>query len=191
MDNKEIWKTHEEYLDLQVSSLGRIKRIYKNKKDTIKEDFYKDRDGYSKVSVKRKDGTWTAKPVHILVAQTFIPNAENKKCVNHINGVRHDNRVDNLEWVTHKENVYHSFQVGKRKICKEIPKKTKLTDFQISQIDFLRNYYTLNQLSKLFNIEYQSMKNIIIKKKKYERLDNQQPSLYKTIYVKEGSTTIS
>lgn len=192
MDNiKEIWGTPEKYIDIQVSSLGRIKRIYANKESVIKETFVKDKDGYSKVSVKDLNGKWTSKSVHSLVALTFIPNPENKTCVNHINGVRDDNRVENLEWVTPKENVLHSFQSGRRKICKEIPKVTLLTDFQISQIDFLRQYYSLNQLSKLFNISYQSMKNIVIKKKKYERLDNQQPSVYKSIYVDEGSTTIS
>lgn len=192
MDNiKEIWGTPEKYIDIQVSSLGRVKRIYANKESVIKETFVKDRDGYSRVSVKDLNGKWTSKSVHSLVALTFIPNPENKTCVNHINGVRDDNRVENLEWVTPKENVLHSFQSGRRKVCKDIPKVTLLTDFQISQIDFLRQYYSLNQLSKLFNISYQAMKNIVIKKKKYERLDNQQPSIYKSIYVDEGSTTIS
>ena len=95
---------------------------------------------------------------------------------------RTNNKVENLEWVTPKENVYHSYINGNRQFNKEVPKKTLLTDFQISQIDKLRELYTVNQLAKLFNIEYQSLKNIIHKKKQYERLDNQQPSNYNSIY---------
>ena len=124
---------------------------------------------------------------HIVIAETFIPNPENKTCVNHIDNNRTNNRVDNLEWVTPKENVYHSFVKGRRKVLKGVQRTTVLTDFQVSQIAKLRTLYTVNQLSKLFNIKYSTLKNIIRRVNK-RRLDNQQPSIYKDIY--EGSTTI-
>lgn len=117
-----------------------------------------------------------------MVAKAFISNVGNKTAVNHIDGNRTNNRVENLEWVTPRENVVHSFKYGARKVCKDIPKKVLLTDFQISQIDTLRALYTVNQIAKIFNIEYQSLKNIIHKKKQCERLDNQQPSNYNSIY---------
>lgn len=53
--------------------------------------------------------------VHRLVALTYIENLENKKCINHKNSNRSDNRVENLEWVTHKENTIHSIEHGGRK----------------------------------------------------------------------------
>lgn len=181
MEILELWKPLEEYKGIKVSSVGRIwKASNKSRKERILTDFPKDKDGYCRVSVQRLDGTWTSQPVHRLVAKAFIPNIENKQAVNHKDGDRTNNKVENLEWVTPRENVIHSFKYGKRKECKNVPKKTLLTDFQISQINVLRGLYTVNQIAKLFNIEYQSLKNIIHKKKQYERLDNQHPSIYHT-----------
>lgn len=188
MEVKELWKPLEEYKGIKISSKGRVwKPSNKSRKERILTDFPKDRDGYCRCSVQKKDGTWTSQPVHRLVAKAFIQNPLNKQSVNHKDSNRTNNNVENLEWVTPKENVHHSYQFGKRKICKQVPQKTLLTDFQITEIDNLRKLYTVKQLSKLFNIEYQSLKNIIHKKKKCERLDDQQPSIYK-IY--EGSETI-
>lgn len=189
MEVKELWKPLLEYKGIEVSSIGRIRKATnKSRKERILTEFPKDRDGYYRCSVQRLDGTWTSQPVHRLVAKAFIPRTKNRDIVNHIDGNRTNNRIENLEWVTPKENVIHSFKFGSRKICKQVPKKTILTDFQVNQIGKLRELYTVNQIAKLFNIEYQSLKNIIHKKKQCERLDDQQPSIYTSIY--EGSETI-
>lgn len=183
MDITELWIPLHEYVGIEISSVGRVRKASnKRNKGRILTEFAKDRDGYCRCSVQKLDGTWTSQPVHRLVAKAFLDNAENKPSVNHKDGNRANNKLENLEWVTPKENVLHSFKFGKRKICKEVPKKTILTDYQITQIDILRTQYTVNQIAKLFNIEYQSLKNIIHKKKQCERLDNQQPSNYNSIY---------
>lgn len=56
--------------------------------------------------------------IHRLIAEHFIPNPENKREVNHINGDKHDNRIENLEWVTSSENRQHAFDIGLKKAAK-------------------------------------------------------------------------
>lgn len=187
MEIKEEWKNLPKYVGIEVSTLGRVrKNSFKHHNEIISE-FCKDRDGYCRCTVYYPNGKYTSKCVHQLVAEAFIPNPEHKPCVNHKDNNRTNNRVDNLEWVTSKENVYHSYLYGNRKKLKNVQRTTVLTDFQVSQIEKLRTIYTVNQISKLFNIKYNTLKNII-HKEKHRRLDNQQPSIYDDIY--EGSTTI-
>lgn len=184
MEIKELWKKVPGYQHVEVSSLGKIKKLAYGKKtiSTIQSKFTKDKDGYCKCFVMREDGVQVQRYVHQLVALAFIQNPDKKPHVNHIDNNRQNNAVTNLEQVTPRENVLHSYKFGNRKKCKQVPRNTLLTDFQISQIDTLRTIYTVNQISKLFNIGYQSLKNIIHKKKQCERLDDQQPSNYNSIY---------
>lgn len=75
-----------------------------------------------------------SKTVHRLVAESFIPNPNNLPCVNHIDGDRSNNSVENLEWVSYSDNLHHAYDILKRSInstsikrrpCKSINKETK------------------------------------------------------------------
>lgn len=100
---KEVWKDIEGYEGLyQVSNLGRVKRVTTGR--ILKSG--KDKKGYLKV-VLCKNNIKSAKTIHRLVAQAFIPNNENKPEVNHIDENKTNNMVSNLEWMTAKENSNH------------------------------------------------------------------------------------
>lgn len=187
MEINEVWKSLPEYIGIEVSNLGRVRMNTRKHHGDVISKFCKDKDGYCRCTVQKLDGKKSSQPVHRLVAKAFVKNPENKPCVNHIDNNRTNNKSDNLEWMTPKENVRHSFIYGKRKKLKDVQRTTVLTDFQISQIAKLRTLYSVSQVSKLFNIKYSTLKNIIRRVNK-RRLDNQQPSIYEDIY--EGSTTI-
>lgn len=105
----EEWKPVEGYEWLyQVSSIGRVKSLKFNR--TWEEKLLKGRiwNWYLRVCLY-KDLLHKNITIHRLIALTFIKNPEKKSCVNHINWIKTDNRVENLEWVTNKENTKHAF----------------------------------------------------------------------------------
>ena len=111
MTDIEIWKTAvydgEVYDNYQVSNWGRIMSL--NYRNTGKAELMNpgtNTDGYFKVNL-RKNGKRKMCYVHRLVAQTFLPNPENKPEVNHIDEDKTNNKVDNLEWKWHKDNINH------------------------------------------------------------------------------------
>lgn len=107
-----IWKQIKDFPNYEVSSDGQVKSFAQTKPKILKSALTG--SGYSFVSLGRRNQHM----IHRLVAQAFIPNPDNLPQVNHINEDKTDNRVENLEWVTPKENANHGTGIA-RKIEKQ------------------------------------------------------------------------
>lgn len=112
----EIWKDVEGYEGIyKVSSLGNVKKLnYKNSGKEQNISLCNDADGYLLVNLRLNNKS-KSKRVHRLVAQAFIPNPDNKPQVNHIDGDKQNNKIENLEWVTPLENNKHAWDTGLKK----------------------------------------------------------------------------
>jgi len=93
-----------------VSSNGNVRSLIalKSKGIPVDRKIQTDKDGYSVVSVQFNKKNKVLK-IHRIVAEAFIPNPENEATVNHINEIKDDNRVANLEWCSFRDNSRHSF----------------------------------------------------------------------------------
>lgn len=118
---EEIWRDIVGFEDYyQISNYGRVKSLKKKtrnghcKNDKILKERI-DKKGYVHYALK-KDGKTYEKKAHRLVAEAFIENIYNKPQVNHIDGNKRNNYVENLEWVTNGENQAHSYKINPNRI---------------------------------------------------------------------------
>ena len=118
---KEIWILINNWDNYAVSNTGKVKNVRTGKE--IKQ--VENSSGYLTVGLCQNEKKANFR-VHRLVALTFIPNPKNKEDVNHIDGNKKNNHVDNLEWNTRKENDNHARKMG----LKHDNKPVKITDLE-------------------------------------------------------------
>lgn len=151
----------------EVSDMGRIKlkgRViirrgngsYYGRKITIKEKILKPRlenNGYYRLNLRKQDHR-QAFSVHRLVCEAFNgPAPEGKTQVDHINGIRTDNRADNLRWTSPMENIHHSINAGRINVVGSSNPAAKLTDKQVLEIcDLLDNsLFYQEEIAQMYN----------------------------------------
>lgn len=167
----EVWKNIEGYEGYQVSNKGRVKSlervVYSGKNNKVKRLFpeiimaqTKNPQGYNYVTFSGKKEL-----VHRLVAKAFIPNPENKPHIDHINTKKEDNCVENLRWVTPKENSnnqltkkhmsesYKGQTEAQRKAgCENLKKAQKVNYKKVKCITTNEIFDSFKDASKKYNV---------------------------------------
>lgn len=96
--------------------------------------------------------------VHRLVANAFLDNHLNKEQVNHINGIKNDNKLENLEWCTRSENQLHSIKTGLRSAKGEKNSQSKLNELQV--MDIFNRKQTYSIIANEYNISISTVSDI-------------------------------
>lgn len=163
----EVWKDVIDYDGIyigiyQVSNFCRLKRIMHRKNPTSKLiNSFAFEDGYICVTLI-KNGKTKFTGLHRLIASAFIPNPENKPEVNHKDGNKHNNSIDNLEWSTTAENVQHAFDTGLNNGRKGVKHhNTKLTEKEVLEIRAIGDTMTQKEIGKLYGVNHQAIYKIL------------------------------
>ena len=159
---QEIWKSIKDFENYEISNFGNIRRLHK-----IGYRYRKlvEQHGYYHITLPYNNGiNFKSFQVHRLVAMHFIQNAENKLCVNHIDGNKKNNFSDNLEWCTHSENERHSYNVlGKKSPATKL-KKEDVLDIKNNAKKSTHNYRNKGNIKEYaikYNVQIATIHNIL------------------------------
>ena len=169
----EVWKPIEEFKGLyEISNFGNVRSVdryieYSNGYSR----FYKGKLKKTKLATNKyvlvglnKDKKEYTRLVHRFVAKAFIDNPYNKHCVNHIDGNKLNNHVDNLEWCTHSENNTHAVQTGLKPIGSK-SYNSKLTEKDVIAIRRLARVREQKEIAEAYGVSRSCICTIVSRQK--------------------------
>jgi hypothetical protein len=166
MNDFEIWKPARGFEGLyEVSNQGRVKSLIANRngrriitKSNKILKFGHDGCGYLRVRLTGKDGLLHQWLVHRLVLYSFSEKADLSKHVNHINGIKSDNRLENLEWCNQSENMKHAYRIGLEKPCDNGLKK-HITAIKNGE---RKEFVSIREMCRCLNLDRRSVQRVIL-----------------------------
>ena len=142
----------------QVSSYGRIRSRFK----ILKKQKHK--QGYELVGLS-KNGTTKRYLVHRLVAEAFIKNVDNKPEVNHKDGNKNNNAVENLEWCTRLENIRHAWDTGLTREPTNLNDKKRIRQINLDTMEVVAEYESLHDAYRKTGIQYKNISKVLVGKR--------------------------
>lgn len=187
-EDTELWKRHPKYSNYIISNQGRVKHLtYVNTNNkTIKERLLcgsLHNDGYIFVSICLGNSQYKQIPKHRLVAETWIENPNNKSEINHKDGNKQNNSIDNLEWCTSSENQQHAVD----NMLQPITVSTYKGKLSKEQRDEIINRYNIEniskrQLAKEYEVSHTTINDLLNNKYNYgDNVCNEYEDFLKTI----------
>jgi hypothetical protein len=170
----EEWRKIPGFADhYECSSLGKFRRLaFKTNKRPFSfpaidiVGTWLDYKGYKKIRIKGKVCS-----THRLIAKAFLPNPENLPQVNHRNGIKDDNRAENLEWCDNSGNQQHAIRTGLKRVGSASPSATKLTEWDVTNILLYASRWPRpKKIYKKFGISRGFMGQVL-RRKKWKRLN--------------------
>jgi hypothetical protein len=160
----EVWKDIPEYVGLyQISNTGKIKSFPRHGASNVEKILKqsKDSSGYPIICLT-KDSKRCTRAIHRILAEVFITNPENKEEVNHIDGDKCNCILENLEWVTKKENMAHAVINGLH-TRGETHSSAKLTEKAVLAIRglYASGKYTYKNIALMFSVSAPTIQGVI------------------------------
>ena len=157
MKSKFIEGTNDSYIIYENGDVFSLKR-------NRKLAHHKFALGYVSVCIM-KNGKSQHITLHRLLAEAFLPNPENKPTVNHINGIKNDNRLENLQWATYSENNSHAFKTGLNKAKSgEDSRLSTISRDTASKILDMYKTKKMSEIAKELDLGYTLVRNICLRK---------------------------
>lgn len=154
---EEIWKEIENFNDYMISNKGNAISLKYNKVRFISKRI--DKKGYINYKLCKNGKCYSFK-AHRLVAQAFIPNPNNKPQINHIDGNKQNNYVENLEWCNNSENQLHALKIGLRtlKLYSENPNAKPIIQYSKNN-EFIKKWSCIREASETLKIHHSAIVN--------------------------------